>query len=134
MGRNTITIIELVIVLCVIVVTVRVCTYKKPEAKISTTVPTPKATPTMRPWEEHFYDKQMSIVMQYYDDWERELGKRKAIKKTLDWINGKVPSEAPVPEGMVKAYMGGINGTSIVIKFNDGVSIGFDTEPLEGIP
>lgn len=134
MKRNTITVIELVIVICVIVVSVRVWTYKKPEAKISTPVPTPKATPTMRSLEDHFYDKQMSIVMNYYNDWERELGKRKAIKKTLDWINGKLPSEAPVSEGMVKAYMGGINGTSIVIKFNDGVSIGFDTEPLEGIP
>ena len=41
MRRNTVTLIELVIVLCVVVVAVRVWNYKKTEAKISTPVPTP---------------------------------------------------------------------------------------------
>jgi hypothetical protein len=117
------------------VVAVRVWTYKKPENKtLPPPTSIPQATPTCHPWEDNFYNKQMSIVMQYYNDWEQKSGKKKAIKKTLDWINGKLPSEAPVPEGMVKAYMGGINGTSIMINFNDGTSIGFDTEPLEDMP
>ena len=130
MKRNTITIIELVIVLCVIVVAVRGWTYKKPEAKLTPT-PIPKATPTRHPPEEGFYDKQTYLVIMRYESWERELGKRKAMQKTVDWINGKLPSEAPVPEGIVKAY---IEGRLINIEFNDGMGEFFETESCGDVP
>lgn len=130
MKRNTITIIELVIVLCVIVVAVRGWTYKKPEAKLTPT-PIPKATPTRHPPFDNFYAKQMAFVTNRYVGWERELGKRKAMQKTVDWVNRKLPSEAPVPECIVKAY---IEGRFINIEFNDGEVECFETESCGDVP
>ncbi len=131
MRRNTITIIELVIVLCVIVVSVMAWTYKKPEAKISTPVPAPKATPTRHPPFDGFYTKKIALVIMRYEDWERELGKRKAMQKTVDWLNGKLPSEPPVPEGIVKGY---IEGRLINVEFNDGEVEFFETESCGDVP
>ena len=127
MKRNTITIIELVIVICVIVVSVRIWTYKKPDSK-PTPIPTPEATPAQHPLEEHYYSRQMSTVIAYYNDCKRKFGREKAVKKTIDWINKKSSSsELIVPDCMKRAYAG-IDNECIFIEFNDGMLMALNTE------
>lgn len=65
MRRNTITLIELVIVLCVVVVAVRVWTYKKPEAKIST----PVTKPTFNTLSNHNKPEELVAKPKSIDRW-----------------------------------------------------------------
>lgn len=60
MKRHTITIIELVIVLCVIFVAVRVWTYKKPEGEV-----TPIYFPFFMVKNDLFFGKKKSIRILY---------------------------------------------------------------------
>jgi hypothetical protein len=87
---------------------------------------TPSVTPTRHPPEEHFYSKQISVAIMYYTDWEEQLGREAAMQKTVDWINRTEPSESPIPECMVKAY---IERNDIIIEFNDGMIDSFETVP-----
>ncbi len=131
MKRNTITIIELMVVICVIIVFVRMGNYRKLEEKVKLPTSTPKATPTLHPLEEHFYEQQFAKVFGVYNKLEKQLGRKKAIEKTLKWLNGKLPSEEPVPEGIVKAYVEGRRTKNFMIEFSDGMRVGFEVESNE---
>lgn len=87
MRRNNIIIIKVILILCVTVVAVTVQTYNKHS-------PTPK-----------FRHKEgIQIINEYYSGCRKKnLSHNASIKKTVDWLNGKVPSSPPVPEGIVKA-------------------------------
>jgi hypothetical protein len=131
MKRNTVTIIELMVVICVIIVSVRVWNYRKLEEKAKLPTPTPKATPTCHSAEEHFYEQQFAKVFGFYNKLEKQLGRKKAIEKTLKWLNGDLLLEEPVPEGIVKAYVEGRRTKNFMIEFSDGMRVGFEVESDE---
>ncbi|MEQ8192632.1 MAG: hypothetical protein ABRQ39_32000, partial [Candidatus Eremiobacterota bacterium] len=90
MRKNIITIIELIIVLCVIVVAVRVQNYNN-------IFPIP---------EDNTHKKQISVIYKYYVEWTLQSDEKKAKYKVISWLNGRLPSlSIPIPEGIIKAYI-----------------------------
>ncbi|MEQ8168232.1 MAG: hypothetical protein ABRQ38_05000 [Candidatus Eremiobacterota bacterium] len=125
MKRNTITIIELVIVLCVIVVAVRVWSYRKPENKPSLSTPVLTATPTNA--------MQVSMICKYYNIWEKQVGEEKAKQMVVDWLNNKkLPSDPPVPESLVKAEIDTIGRIVLQFKQGEQVLLEFDEASASG--
>jgi len=129
MKRNTITIIELIIILCVIVVAVRVWGYRKPDSKIICN-PTPtftpykfKKIPTVLPIPTLSPHKQEAVskIRDYYDECCNNLDNDSPERKTLDWLNQKIPSSSPIPKGIVGAYDDSESGINVI--FDDGQDI-----------
>ncbi|MEQ8222879.1 MAG: hypothetical protein ABRQ37_11295 [Candidatus Eremiobacterota bacterium] len=114
--RRNITFIELIIIFCIIAVIARGWEYKKSESKVSF-IPIP--TPILA------HEEEMKIIDLYYRNCmdNENLSQWASMLKTVDWLNGKVPSSPSIPKGVVKAYMEKNKykeGTGIVIIFNDG--------------
>jgi len=90
MRRNTITFIELIIILCVIVAAVRVWNYKKPENKILPT-PTPIFThmeKTVNSMNGKMPPPTPTPIYYIY----------KHTEKTINYsMNGKMPPPTPTP-------------------------------------
>ena len=55
-------------------------------------------TPTHHPINDKYYTERISIVNSQYSQWEKQMGIKNAIQKTVDLLNGKLP-ELPVPDG-----------------------------------
>ena len=85
---------------------------------------TPSATPTPRDILDPFYDKQVTTAFGYFDKWSKELNSEpEAIQKVVDWINRKLNSAPPIPDGMVEAYINQYDSSTIMIKFDGGVTV-----------
>jgi len=78
-------------------------------------------TPTMRPPGDPFYDNQVEIVINYFEQLSEELNsKPQAIQQVIDWLNGNLSSGPSIPEGILKAYINEYKDTTIMIEFEDG--------------
>ncbi len=85
---------------------------------------TPSATPTPRDLLDPFYDKQVTTAFGYFDKWSKELNSEpEAIQRVVDWINRKLNSAPPIPDGMVEAYINQYDSSTIMIKFDGGVTV-----------
>jgi len=113
MRRNTLTFIELIIVISIIALAVRICNYKKSDGKIVYT-PTPIFA----------HEEQMSIVREYYYEMCSQTAhvyQDIAMQKTVNWLNRKACQIPPVPKGIVKACHKG--ALTINVTFDDGQNI-----------
>jgi hypothetical protein len=63
--------------------------------------PTPTATP-FPPLLSIYYRKMSSQILQKKIDWMQELGPEPGTKKTVDWLNNKLPEE-PLPDSIAEA-------------------------------
>lgn len=126
--RKNIGFIELIVILCIIVITVRVWIYKKPDTTQPLTI---KATPvsnskktnvTSKPDKMSHHDKELLIIYRYHDTCQKQFGEEAARQKAVDWLNKKVSVPSlPVPSGVQKASLNTIGG--LVITFYDGLTV-----------
>jgi len=114
------------LVVCVFLVLLLIIGYKE------NIIAQVQGRPTMRPAKDPFYDHQVVALLSEFEKWKKELGTEDAIQRTIDWINGELPSGPPIPEGITKAYTEPYCGTSlIVIEFRDGMVISIETEAID---
>ncbi|MEQ8192487.1 MAG: hypothetical protein ABRQ39_31265 [Candidatus Eremiobacterota bacterium] len=126
--RKNIGLIELIAILCIIVIAVRVWSYKKPDNTQPFTI---KATPvsnskktniTSKPDKMSRHDKELLIIYRYHDACQKQFGEETARQKAVDWLNKKVSVPSlPVPSGVQKASLNTIGG--LVITFYDGLTV-----------
>ena len=126
--RKSIGFIELIVILCMIVIAVRVWTYKKPDTTKSFTI---KATPVCNTKKTNLtsmldktsrHNKELLVIYRYHDACKKQFGEDAARQKTVDWLNKKVSVPSlPVPSGVQKASLNTIGG--LVITFYDGLTV-----------
>ena len=80
-------------------------------------IPTGLPIPTLSPHKEEAVRK----IQDYYDECCNNLDQDSSERKTLDWLNRKMPSSPTIPKGIVGAYYDSESGIKVI--FDDGQDI-----------